>query len=358
MSVRLHIGDRPVGADAPAYIVAEAGVNHQCDLDIAREMIEKAKAGGADAIKFQTYNADTLTTRWAPRYWEHPEPSGTQYAIYKDSDDFVREDYEKLFEHARRVGIQWLTTPFDLEAVEWLAEMGMAAYKIASADITNFPLLRAAASKQVPIMISSGGSTLDELRAAVDEIRRVGNQQIILLHCILCYPSPDDQMNLRCIPTLQREFPDVVIGLSDHSVPDPCVTIPTAAVALGAKVIEKHFTLDTSWDGDDHYLSVDPPMLRTMVANIRKAEAALGSGEVRVLECERAAHDYARRSIVAAVDLPAGTVLGPEHLIMKRPGTGVSPTLVDPMVGRRMIRDVAEDQLVTWEDVDGDPPGS
>jgi len=356
MNAQLTIGDRPVGGDAPAYIVAEAGVNHQCDLDIARRMIEEAKAAGADAIKFQTYNADTLTTRWAPRYWEHPEPSGTQYAIYKDSDDFVREDYEKLFAHARRVGIEWLTTPFDLEAVQWLAEMGMAAWKIASADITNFPLLRAVAEKGRPVMISSGGSTMDELRAAVAELRRMGNDQIILLHCILCYPSPDEQMNLSCIPTLMRELPGVIIGLSDHSVPDPSVTIPTAAVALGAKVVEKHFTLDVTWEGDDHYLSVDPVMLRTMVHNIRKAEAALGSAEVRVLDCELAAHDYARRSIVADEDLKAGTVLGPEHLIMKRPGTGVSPTLVDHMIGRTMVRDVAEDQLVTWDDVDGDAP--
>ncbi|MCD6360457.1 MAG: N-acetylneuraminate synthase family protein [Armatimonadetes bacterium] len=356
MKAQVTIGDRLVGGDAPTYIVAEAGVNHQCDLDIAKKMIEEAHAAGADAIKFQTYNADTLTTRWAPRYWEHPEPSGTQYAIYKASDDFEREDYEQLFRHAREVGIEWLTTPFDLEAVEWLADMGMAAFKIASADITNFPLLRAVAGKGRPVMISSGGSTLDELRAAVAELRRMGNDQIILLHCILCYPSPDDQMNLRCIPTLERELPGVIIGLSDHSVPDPSVTVPTAAVALGAKVVEKHFTLDTTWEGDDHYLSVDPQMLRTMVHNIRKVEAALGSPEIRVLDCEMAAHDYARRSIVAAVDLKAGTVLRPEHLIMKRPGTGVSPALVDEMIGRTMIRDVDEDQLVTWDDVDGPPP--
>ena len=356
MSRQLEIGGRLVGGDAPTYIIAEAGVNHQCDLDLAKTMIEEAHAAGADAIKFQTYNADTLTTRWAPRYWEHPEPSGTQYAIYKDSDDFVRADYEKLFAHAREVGIQWLTTPFDLETVGWLAEMGMAAWKIASADLTNWPLLRAAAAQGKPVMISSGGSTMDELRAAVAEIRRVGNDQIILLHCILSYPSPDDQMNLRCIPTLQAELPDVIIGLSDHSVPDPSVTVPTAAVAVGAKIIEKHFTLDTNWEGDDHYLSVDPPMLATMVENIRRAEAALGSAEVRVLECEMKAHDYARRSIVAAGNLKVGTLLTPEHLIMKRPGTGVSPTLIDAMVGRTMIRDVDEDQLVTWDDVDGDAP--
>ncbi len=356
MSRQLTIGDRPVGGAAPTYIIAEAGVNHGCDLGLAKAMIEEAHAGGADAIKFQTYNADTLTTRWAPRYWDNPEPSGTQYAIFKDCDDFVRADYEKLFAHAHEVGIEWLTTPFDLESVGWLAEMGMAAWKIASADLTNWPLLRAVASHGNPVMVSSGGSTMDELRATVDEIKRVGNDQIILLHCILCYPSPDDQMNLRCIPTLQAELPDVIIGLSDHSVPDPSVTVPTAAVAVGAKVIEKHFTLDRSSDGDDHRLSVDPPMLATMVENIRRAEAALGSDEVRMLDCEVRAHDFARRSIVAARDLKSGEALTADHLIMKRPGTGVCPTLIDAMIGRTMVRDVAEDQLVAWDDVDGDPP--
>lgn len=356
MSRELMIGNRLVGGDAPTYIVAEAGVNHNCDLGLAKTMIEEAHAAGADAIKFQTFNADTLTTRWALRYWDNPEPSGTQYAIFKELDDFVRADYEKLFAHASEVGIQWLTTPFDLESVGWLAEMEMAAWKIASADLTNWPLLRAAAAHGKPLMISSGGSTMSELRAAVDEIKRVGNDQIILLHCILCYPSPDDQMNLRCIPTLQADLPDVIIGLSDHSVPDPSVTVPTAAVAVGAKVIEKHFTLDRCSDGEDHHLSVDPPMLATMVENIRRAEQALGSAEVRMLDCEIRAHDYARRSIVAAENLTVGTLLTPEHLIMKRPGTGVSPALIDAMVGRVMTRDVAEDQLVTWDDVDGAPP--
>jgi len=352
------IGSKPVGDEAPAYIIAEAGVNHQCDLAIARRMIDAACANGADAIKFQTYCADTLTTRWAPRYWQHPEESGTQYAIYQNSDDFVRADYEELFAYAHEVGIEWLTTPFDLEAVEWLAEMGVAAYKIASADLTNWPLLRAAAAKGVPMIISMGGATLEEARAAIEEIRAAGNDRIALLHCILCYPTATEEMNLRRIPRLIEEFPDLVIGLSCHNIPDESVTVPTAAVALGAKIVEKHFTLDVAWEGDDHYLSVDPPLLRRMVGNIRLAEAALGSPQIEVLACEQPARQYARRSVVAAVDLPAGTVLTAEHLIMKRPGTGVSPARIDAMIGRTTVRDIPEDQLVTWEDVEGgDPAG-
>ena len=284
----LTIGATPVGGDAPAYVIAEAGVNHECDMDVAMHMIDEAAANGADAIKFQTYRADTLTTRWAPRYWDHPEQSGTQYAIYQNADDFWREDYEQLFAHADKVGIEWLTTPFDLEAVEWLGEMGMGAWKIASADLTNWPLIRAAAKHGKPMILSTGGATLDEARAAMDQVLDVGNDQIILLHCVLSYPTPDEEMNLRRIPRLQREFPEAVIGLSCHNIPDECVTVPTAAVALGAKVIEKHFTLDASRPGEDHYLSVDPEHLRRMVRNIRTVEAALGTEEITVLPCEEA----------------------------------------------------------------------
>ncbi|MGC9318933.1 MAG: N-acetylneuraminate synthase family protein [Armatimonadota bacterium] len=352
----LAIGDRRVGGDNPVYIVAEGGVNHGCDMDVALTMIDEAAAAGADAIKFQTYCADTLTTRWAPRYWDHPERSGTQYAIYSQSDDFGREEYEALFLHARDVGIEWLTTPFDVDAVEWLAELGMAAYKIASADLTNWPLVRAAAETGRPVILSSGGATMDEIRASVDQVLETGNEQVVLLHCILAYPTPVEEMHLRCIPRLIEEFPELVIGLSCHSIPDPCVTVSTAAVALGAKVVEKHFTLDTGLPGEDHYLSVDPPLLRRMVDNVRLVEQALGRPEIAVLPCEEAARKYARRSIVAAADIPAGTVLERAHLIMKRPGTGVSPTMLEAMLGRTTIRDIEEDQLVTWEDVEGDAP--
>ena len=352
----VKIGERVIGPDAPAYVIAEAGVNHECDMDVAIRMIEEAAAAGADAIKFQTYRADTLTTRWAPRYWEHPEESGTQYAIYQNADDFWREDYETLFARADEVGIEWLTTPFDHEAVKWLGEMGMAAWKIASADLTNWPLIRAAAEHDTPVILSTGGATLDEVHGAVNVVREAGNDQIILLHCVLSYPTPDEDMNLLRIPLLQREFADVIIGLSCHNVPNECVTVPTAGVALGAKVVEKHFTLDTSRPGEDHYLSVDPAMLKTLVSNIRVVEAALGSEEFTVLPCEEAARRYARRSIVAAVDIPAGTVLEREHLIMKRPGTGVSPTELETMLGRTTLRAVEEDQLVTWDDVEGGAP--
>ena len=353
----LMIGDRAIGGDAPTYIIAEAGVNHQCNMDMARRMIDEAAAAGADAIKFQTYRADTLTTRWAPRYWEDPPTDGTQYEYFKKSDDFGRDEYEALFEYARSAGIQWLTTPFDLEAVEWMAEMGMAAYKIASADLNNWPLIDASAAQGVPLIISTGGATLEELHETVDHCREIGNPQLALLHCILAYPAPVEDMNLRRIPALIEEFPEVVIGLSSHVIPDPCVTVPTAAITLGAKIVEIHFTLDTSLEGVDHTLSVDPSMLAALVNSARIVERALGTPDVTVLPCEEAARKYARRSIVAAVDIPAGTVIAEEHLIMKRPGTGVPPTEMEEMLGRRTVRAISEDQLVTWNDLEGGTPG-
>lgn len=350
------IGGKAVGGDAPAYVIAEAGVNHQCNMDMARRMIDEAAAAGADAIKFQTYRSETLTTRWAPRYWEDPPTEGTQYEYFKNSDDFGRDEYEALFEHAADREIEWLTTPFDLEAVEWMADLKMAAYKIASADLTNWPLIDAAAAQGVPLIVSTGASTLDELHQMVDHCREVGNDQIILLHCILSYPAPVEEMNLRRIPLLIEEFPEVVIGLSSHVIPDPCVIVPITAVALGAKVVEVHFTLDTSMEGVDHTLSVDPPMLESLVNSIRIVEASLGSEEITILPCEEPARKYARRSIIAAVDIPEGTVITREHLIMKRPGTGVSPTEVEKMLGRTTIRAIEEDQLVTWEDLAGGAP--
>ncbi|HID61545.1 MAG TPA: acetylneuraminic acid synthetase, partial [Anaerolineae bacterium] len=241
------IGNRTVGEGHPTYIVAEAGVNHKGNLDLARQMIWEAAGAGADAIKFQSYKAETLVTRWAPRYWEDDEPSGTQFAIFKRSDVFGEREFTALYEECQRAGITFLSTPFDLRFVDFLNDLGMPAFKIASADLTNLPLLRHAARKGKPILMSTGASTLSEIRASVEAVRAEGNDQIVLLHCVLSYPTPDDEAHLLRIPALAREFPDIPIGFSDHTVPESCVIVPTAAVALGAQVIEKHFTLRRTW---------------------------------------------------------------------------------------------------------------
>ncbi|MFQ6131335.1 MAG: N-acetylneuraminate synthase family protein [Armatimonadota bacterium] len=346
------VGSRPVGQGCPCYIIAEAGVNHKCDLDTALAMIEKAKQAGADAIKFQTYKADTLVTRWAPRYWQDPEPSGTQHAIFRRSDRFGPEEYRALAEACVEHAIHFISTPFDLPSVDLLNDLGVPAFKIASADITDRPLVEKVGATGKPVFLSTGASTMPEIEAALGWLRQVGNESVMVLHCVLSYPTPIEHASLARIPMLQERFPDYAIGLSDHTIPDDCVTVTTAAVALGAKAIEKHFTLGRDLPGDDHYLSVDPALLARTVEKVRMAEQAMGEPYDQPLECELPARENARRSIVAAVDIPAGTKLEPEHLIMKRPGTGISPAEIGKVLGRVTTSPIAEDSLVEWNSLE------
>lgn len=348
----VRIGDKLIGPDQPTYVIAEAGVNHKGSLEAARRMIDEAKRAGADAIKFQTYKADKLVTRTAPRYWDDPEATGTQYAIFKRSDCFDEDDYQVLFQHAHNVGITWLSTAFDLDAVHFLDELGMQAFKVASADLTNYPLLIEVAKTGKPVILSTGASELAEVHAAVDFLHLHGCRDLVLLYCVLSYPTADEDAHLRRIQTLQHAFPDNPVGFSDHTIPDDCVIIPSAAVALGAMCVEKHFTLDRSLPGDDHYLSVDPPLLATMVRNFRVIEKALGNPHFGVQSGEEQARLFARRSIVSAVFIPMGATITPEMLIMKRPGTGISPSEVPHLVGRRATVDIQPDTIISWDMVD------
>lgn len=348
----VRIGEKLIGPGCPIYVIAEVGVNHKGSLEAAKRMIDEARRAGADAIKFQTYKTEKLVTKTAPRYWDDPEATGTQYAVFKRSDSFGEREFSTLFEHARNVGITWLSTAFDLDAVTFLDELGMPAFKVASADLTNYPLLRAVAKTGKPVLLSTGASTLVEVHAAVDFLRRHGCRDLILLYCVSSYPTANEDANLRRIQTLQHEFPNSPVGFSDHTIPDPCVIVPSAAAALGAYVIEKHFTLDRSLPGDEHYLSADPPQLAALVRNIRTIEKALGNATFGVLSSEEAARRYARRSIVSAAFIPRGTVITPDLLIMKRPGTGIPPSEVKLLVGRRATVDIQPDVMISWDMVD------
>jgi len=346
------VGGRPVGDEHPCFVIAEAGVNHGCDLAVAKEMIRRAKAAGADAIKFQTYKADTLVTRWAPRYWDDPEPSGTQYAIFRQIDKMEPPDYVAMAEHCREQGILFVSTPFDLPSVDLLGQLEVPAFKVASADLTDYPLLERIAEYRRPILLSTGASWLREIRESVEFLASCGAREVALLHCVLCYPTPVDQLSLLRLRTLKDEFPDLVVGLSDHTIPDECVTTTSAAVALGARIVEKHFTLDRSQEGPDHPLSLDPDLLEKTVRAIRLVESALGDPEIVPLECELPARQYARRSIIAAVTIPKGTRLIAEHLIMKRPGTGIPPTRVQEVLGRVTRREIEADAALDWSDLE------
>lgn len=347
----VKIGGRLVGTDQPTFIVAEAGVNHNEDLMLAKEHVRQAAWAGADAIKFQTYTAAKLVTRSAPKYWHIGEPDGTttQYQSFSLLDKLPREGYQELFALARELGILLFSTPFDEESADFLDALGTPAFKIASADLTFHPFLAHVAQKGKPVILSTGGSTIGEIQEAVAVIHGAGNRDVILLHCTLCYPTADEDANLRMIPHMQQVFPDCPIGLSDHTFG---ILVPAVAVALGARLIEKHFTVDKGLPGSaDHKLGVDPPELRELVRNVRSVEKALGRPMKEPVACEQPARLYARRSVVAARDIPKGTILTPEMLICKRPGTGIPPKFLPLLMGRPARADIHEDEVISWDQV-------
>jgi sialic acid synthase SpsE len=343
----IDFGGRLIGEGRPAFVIAEAGVNHNGDLELGRALIREAKRAGADAIKFQSYKAGKISTRTAPRYWvEADDPDGSQYDTFRRQDSFGPEEHGELFRCAREEGILCFSAPFDDEAVDMLDELGVPAFKIASADLTDHPLLAKVAAKGKPVILSTGLADIAEIAEAVEVIRRKGNDQIVLLHCTLQYPCDPKNANLRMMLHMKAAFPGIPVGLSDHTLG---IAVPQAAVALGAVVIEKHYTMDKTLPGStDHYLSVDPAELKQMIAAIRTIESAMGRYEKGPVEAESGAYKYARRSIVAAKDIPRGTEIARDMLTFKRPGTGIYPKHVDLVVGRRARVDIPEDSVLDW----------
>lgn len=344
MMPSFNIGGVPIGGSAGVYVIAEAGVHHYGSVETAKAYIDAAAAAGAQAIKFQTYTADKLATTWAPLYWNDPNYK-TQYEVFREKKALSPAEYGSLFEHAGRRGIAFLSTPFDVGSARMLNELGVPAIKLASADITNFPLIRAVAQFRKPILLSTGASTFDEVDAAVKLIAET-HSDIALLHCSLAYPTPLRDANLRRIEALAARFPNVVIGYSDHTQPGESELACPLAAFLGANVIEKHFTLDRTLPGDDHYHAVDPQGLARLVENCAKAVMQAGNG-AEMTEVEQAARIHARRSIVAARDLSRGSVLAESDLDYKRPGHGLPPSQAAAVIGKRLIRDVAYDGLIT-----------
>jgi N,N'-diacetyllegionaminate synthase len=342
------IAGRAVGLGQPCYVIAEAGVNHNCDVQLGYKLIETAGAAGADAIKFQSYTASKIATRVAPRYWVEPaDPQGTQWDTFDKLDKLSDRDFKSLLGHARHVGLTAFSTPFDDEAVDFLASLDVPAFKIASADLTCHGLIDRAARVGKPMLLSTGTSTLAEVEEALEACRRAGNEEVALLHCTLKYPCPPEAINLRMMQHLMRAFPGVPVGLSDHSLG---TSVPQAAVALGACVIEKHYTVDKKLPGSpDHHLSVDPGEMRVLVDGIRTVEKALGKAEKGLEPMERDAYLYARRSVTSRVKIPRGSAITREMLTYKRPGTGISPRHLDMVVGRVARQDIPEDTTITWD---------
>ncbi len=344
---KIQINDRIIDEKSTPFIIAEAGVNHENDMDTAKKMIREAAKTGADAIKFQTYKAEKIAAKESPAYWD---TNMTQRDFFKKLDKFGEKEYRELAKEAEKKGIIFMSTPFDNESADFLDEI-MPVFKISSSDITNIPFLRHIAKKNKPIFLSTGASTIAEIYNAVETIKEQGNNQIVLLHCVLSYPTKNSDANLRMIRHLQEIFPEYLIGYSDHTLPDENMMILVIASMLGATIIEKHYTLDKTLPGNDHYHAMDPNDLSKLTNNLRIVQDVLGEEVKRPVEAELPARNYARRSIVLAESMKKGEVITEEKLTTKRPATGISPIHYDLIVGKKIFADKEEDDILKWEDL-------
>lgn len=342
--MRFKIGHQPVGDGHSCFVVAEAGVNHNGDVSLAKRLIEEAKAAGADAVKFQTFSPELVVTMWAPKanYQKRTTDMSESQMDMLRRLQLSYEDFRNLKLHADHVGVCFFSTPHDERGVDFLVSIGVPAIKVASMDIVNQPLLEYVGSRGLPVIASTGMATLGEVETALEVLTRAGCQEIILMHCITNYPIKDEEAHLRVMDTLRQAF-DVPVGFSDHTVG---TAVPIGAVARGAVVIEKHFTLDKSLPGPDHAASLEPDSFARMVAGIRSVENALGSGVKKPLPMELENRRTMRRSLVAATDIQPGTILTRDHLALKRPGTGLGAEFISLLAGRRVKRQIPRDTLI------------
>jgi len=341
------LSGRTIGTGEPVFVIAEAGVNHNGDVALARRLVDAAAECGADAVKFQTFNVDALLTREAPKAGYQVETTGEGES---QRDMLARlelgaDRLAELRDRAAKHGLVFFSAPFDEASADVLEALDVALFKVPSGEITNLPLLRHVAAKGRPLILSTGMASLDEVGEALDCIRSAGDPPVAVLHCLSAYPAPAGEVNLRAMDSLAARF-GCPVGFSDHTLG---IEVAVAAVARGAAIIEKHLTLDTSLPGPDHRASLDPAEFKAMVKAIRVVESALGDGVKRAMPSELDTRRVARKSLVAARALKAGERVGAGDLLSKRPGTGISPAELPRVVGLRLTRDVAVDEVILWE---------
>ncbi len=347
MIAAIDVGGCAIGPGHPCFIIAEAGVNHNGDVRLATALIDAAIAARADAVKFQTFHAERTISRHAPKAAYQLATTGAT----ESQLDMVRrlqlppEAFAELSAYCRSRGIMFLSTAFDEDSADLLDALDVPAFKIASGEVTNLPLVEHIARKGKPVLLSTGMSTLAEVGEAMDAIRRTGNTRVAVLHCVSNYPADPVDANLRAMRTLADAF-EAPVGYSDHTLG---IDVALAAVALGACVLEKHLTLDTALPGPDHRASLTPQEFAALVRGVRIVESALGSGRKEPAPSERAVAAVARRSLVAARDIEAGVTVTEELIAAKRPGTGLAPAARAQLIGRRAKRDIPGDTLLTWE---------
>lgn len=348
--MEIRLGEKAVGGNAPVLIIAEAGVNHNGDLELAYRLVDTAVQAGADAVKFQTFRADRVASAAAPKaaYQQRTTGSAESQLDMLRRLELSHDAHRKLQAYCGSRGILFLSTPFDTESADLLDDLGVPAFKIGSGEITNLPFLEHIAAKQKPVILSTGMAYLGEVDAAVRAVRAAGCDRLILLHATSNYPADPADANLRAMQTLAAAF-RVPVGYSDHT---PGIEVPLAAVAMGACVLEKHFTLDRNMPGPDQAASLEPGDLCAMVAAVRKVEAALGDGIKAPAASEENTRMIARRSLAAAIDIPCGAVLEPCMLAAVRPATGLPPTLLDQVVHRTVKRGLRAGELLRWGDLE------
>lgn len=329
-------------------IIAEAGVNHNGSIELAKKLVEKAKEAGVDYIKFQTFKASKLVTKAAKQAEYQQKNIGkegdSQYQMLKKLE-LSPEEHEILIDYCRQLGIKFFSTAFDFDSIDYLHSLNLGLWKIPSGEVTNYPFLKRIAAYNEPTILSTGMCDMDDVRAAVEALYKNGlsKENLILLHCNTEYPTPFEDVNLKAMDALRKEF-GVEVGYSDHT---KGIEVPIAAVALGATVIEKHFTLDRNMEGPDHKASLEPDELKAMVSAIRNIEKAVGGdGTKHVSESEKKNIAIARKSIVAACNIKAGEVFTEHNLTVKRPGNGVSPMRWEEVLGQKAKRDFNEDELI------------
>lgn len=339
------------------YLIAEMGVNFYdtakqlniSPLEAAKLYIDKAAEAGIDCAKFQSYKANTIVSKNSPAYWDTTkEATKTQYELFQKFDGFGESEYKELCDYTHSKGMDFTSTPFDYASADYLYDM-VDFYKISSSDLSNIPFIKHIAAKGKPMVVSVGAAYLSEVDEAIRAIKEVGNNDISILHCVLSYPTDPKDANLRIIETLRKVFPDVKVGFSDHVAPDPTMMTLATAYILGSEIIEKHFTLDKTLTGNDHYHSGDPEDFKKARANFDMIDTVLGNPEKTVLDCELVPRREARRSLVLTRSMKAGEKITEKDIMPKRPGTGISPKYTDIVLGRAVKQDLEEDTILTWD---------
>ncbi|MHA1239281.1 MAG: N-acetylneuraminate synthase family protein [Promethearchaeota archaeon] len=343
---KFSIGDKEVGNNNPTFIIAEAGSNHNQDMSIAKKLIEIAAQAEADAVKFQTFSAETLYSKKTPNpdYLKGKIQDKSIWQLIKDIE-LPREWQQELADYAKEHDLIFLSTPFDYDAIIQLEQLNIPAFKIASFEIVDLPFLKELAKTGKPIILSTGMASLGDIEDAMHAIREEAEVGIALLHCAINYPPPMEDLNLRAIQTLKQAF-QVPVGYSDHTM---SITIPSVCVSLGASIIEKHFTVDRKLKGPDHNFALEPNELKKMIINIRETEAALGSPVKFRPVSENNLYKIARRSIVAKKKIPKDKIIDASDIQIKRPGYGISPKFIDIIIGRRAKKDIELDDIITWD---------